>query len=235
MLPFGTHRCRPIRQHSANLRHHQWFAKLVEPGLPQPCPANYSSIDRDLAMKLAALLVLLAIPLLEIGLLAKVGQWLGFWPTLGIVVGTAFIGFSVLVNQGFKAPFRMQEAMLRGETPAATLMDGALMWMAGVLLMTPGLFADAMGIVLLVPIVRRAVSRWIASQFFGAFDIDVQVNSRRSTTGGSDGHREGRNSQGRPANDAPAANGPVIEGEFERLEERTIDPARSRSNGRNQN
>lgn len=190
-------------------------------------------------MRLAALLVLFSIPLLEIGVLVKIGQSLGLWMTLAIVFATAILGAAVIANQGFNAPFRMQDAIRRGETPIATMFDGALIWFAGFLLLTPGFIADGLGLLLLVPPIRRVLSRWIAKQFFGMADVDIEVR----TSDGSRSSSRRWSKVGRPGDasgstqDAPRGNGqgadpgnrgPVIEGEFERLGERTIDPNRRR-------
>lgn len=181
-------------------------------------------------MRLAALLVLLSVPLLEIGVLVKVGQWLGLWWTLGLVLATAILGSAVIANQGFNAPFRMQEAIRRGETPIATMFDGALIWTAGFLLLTPGFIADFLGLVLLIPPARRLLARWAAKQFFGMADFDVEIRTSRTTQAGGrprPGETAGQR-DGRAAGQEPE-DGPVIEGEFRRLEERTMDKDSRRS------
>ncbi len=181
-------------------------------------------------MRLAILLVLLSVPLLEIGVLVKVGQWLGLWWTLGLVLATAILGSAVIANQGFNAPFRMQEAIQRGETPIATMFDGALLWTAGFLLITPGFIADGLGLILLIPPARRLLARWAAKQFFGMADFDVEIRTSRTAQGGNRPHpgEPSRPSEGRGGGGEPE-DGPVIEGEFRRLDERTVDRDSRRS------
>lgn len=181
-------------------------------------------------MRLAALLVLLSVPLLEIGVLVKVGQWLGLWWTLGLVLATAILGSAVIANQGFNAPFRMQEAVQRGETPIATMFDGALVWTAGFLLLTPGFISDCLGLILLLPPARRLLARWAAKQFFGMADFDVEIRTSRTTQTGARPRpsETAGQSDGRAAHNE-SEDGPVIEGEFRRLDERTVDPDRRRT------
>lgn len=166
-------------------------------------------------MRLVSLLVLVAWPLLEIGLLIKAGQALGFWPVLGIVIGTAVLGGAVIANNGLAMAFKVQEAMARGEPPVVEMMDGAMVALAGFLLMTPGLAADAVGLVLLIPPVRRLVARRLLRLSLGLSEAGPaagRASPRRPAPGA--GERRGN------------GDGPIIEGEFERLDERTLDPAR---------
>ena len=182
-------------------------------------------------MKLVAILLLFAVPMLEIGVLIKVGQWLGFWPMLAIIIGTAVLGAAIISHEGLSAPFKAQEAMRRGEPPAPKMFESALAMAGGVLLFTPGLIADGIGLLLQVPLVRRLVGRWLIMRYFSVEDVTVQ---RRPE---GDLRRGPRPDPRDPAGTRQAAHGdrprdgPVIDGEFERLEERTLDPRRPRPNG----
>ena len=128
---------------------------------------------------------------------------------LVIIIGSATLGAVIISHEGFSAPLKAQEAMRRGEAPVPKLFDSALAVAGGVLLVTPGLIADGLGLLLQVPPMRRMLAGWLVRTFFRVEDITVE---RRQTP------REPRQ---RPA--APGE-GPVIEGEFERIEDRTIDP-----------
>ncbi len=101
-------------------------------------------------------LLLVAVPIIEIGLFIQVGGWLGLWPTLAIVILTAAIGTVLLRAQGLAALGELQRRLGAGEDPSATLAHGAMILVAGVLLLTPGFFTDAVGFLLLTPPVRAA-------------------------------------------------------------------------------
>lgn len=106
-------------------------------------------------------LLLLAVPLIEIALFIVVGDAIGLWPTLGIVVVTAIIGSYALRRQGFATMARLRS--LNGPDAASTvLIEGVLLLAAGLLLLTPGVLTDAIGLALLVPAVRRVVAQQIA-------------------------------------------------------------------------
>ena len=105
-------------------------------------------------------LILLAVPVIEIGLFIEIGGWLGTWPTIGLVVLTALIGSILLRQQGLAALRDVQGRLMAGEDPGRMLADGAMILIAGALLLTPGFFTDAVGFSLLIPGVRSALWAW---------------------------------------------------------------------------
>lgn len=183
-------------------------------------------------MRVALIMLSIALPLIEIGVLIKVGSWLGFWPTLGIVVLTGVLGVAVLMEHGLTAAMRLQRAMLEGEAPLLTVVDSALVVLASILLITPGLVADVLGLVLLVPPLRRlaarGLGRWFLvsdvagtagpTEFPGTARPSTDSHSDASGTRPGNGHRRHRPDNG--------GAGPVIEGEFTRLGERSVEPER---------
>ena len=182
-------------------------------------------------MKFVTILLVLGVPMLELGLLIKAGQALGFWPMLAIIIGTGVLGGAIISHQGLSAPLKARQAMARGEAPLPEMFDSALAVTGGVLLVTPGLLADACGLALQVPAVRRVVGRWLVKRFFEIEDVTVE---RRP--GGRPGHQTGRGPAGDVGGDfgrdsgrgerAPSGDGPVIEGEYQRIDERPADPKR---------
>src|SRR5690606_33771681 len=112
-----------------------------------------------LPQRLILLFILIAIPLLEIALLIKVGQLIGVLPTVMIVIGTAILGILVLRQQSFGVVARASEAIAAGRTPIGPVVDGAFQMLAAILLISPGLLADTIGLILLVPFLRRGLGR----------------------------------------------------------------------------
>jgi UPF0716 protein FxsA len=113
------------------------------------------------------LLAFILIPIVEIGLLIRCGQALGVGPTLGLILLTGVIGAALARHQGARTWLRIQESMGRGELPALALFEGLLIFVAGVVLVTPGILTDLFGFALLVPPIRSAVARGVSRHFRG--------------------------------------------------------------------
>ena len=126
------------------------------------------------------LLAFLLVPVIEIGLFIEIGGWLGLWPTLGIVVFTAFAGAAMVRGQGLHVMGEIRREMEAGRPPARAMAEGALLIVAGCLLLTPGFFTDAVGFALLVPAVRRAAVAWLASRVrFQNVHMDMGAHGSR--------------------------------------------------------
>lgn len=161
------------------------------------------------------LIVLIALPLIEIAVLIKVGQWIGFWPAVGLVIATFLLGAAVVGRSGFTSAIKVREALVRGEPPVAAMIDSAMVVVGGVLLMTPGFIADAIGLMLLVPPARALIARAVLRNA-------VVAGSVRVERGGFETRRAAQAGEGKMP--AGAEQGPVIEGEFERVDERPVEP-----------
>jgi UPF0716 protein FxsA len=107
------------------------------------------------------LLVFLAVPLVEIMLFIEIGSRIGTWMTLLIVVLTAMLGASRAHREGLKTWWRLQEKLSQGHLPNEELLDGALVLLAGALLLTPGFLTDTLGILLLYTKTRQVIKRWL--------------------------------------------------------------------------
>lgn len=159
-------------------------------------------------IRLVVGLLLIAVPVLELALLIKIGQWIGVWATVALVVMTAFTGILIISQQSFTVMRRTLEAVSEGRPPVAQVVDGLFLMMAGGLFLTPGLLTDVLALLLLVPPIRRAVGRWTIGQLLQHRPADIDADHRR-THGGPEERRWPET----------AREGPVIEGEFERLGE----------------
>ena len=114
-------------------------------------------------MTLIALFVV--IPWLELTLLLLVGHRIGVLPTLGIIILTGVSGAWLARSQGVRAWRRVHEALASGRVPAGELVEGLLVLIAGVLLLTPGFFTDTVGFALLVPVIRAGAATLLLSHF----------------------------------------------------------------------
>ncbi|GMQ93284.1 MAG: hypothetical protein BMS9Abin12_0761 [Acidimicrobiia bacterium] len=100
------------------------------------------------------------VPIVEISLFYYLGTWIGIWPTLGIVVVTAVLGSYFVSRQGRFVWQSIKSKLVQGEIPTASVVHGAMILVAGALLLTPGFLTDFVGFSLLVPGVREAIRKW---------------------------------------------------------------------------
>jgi UPF0716 protein FxsA len=172
-------------------------------------------------MQLGLFLIFVAVPLIEIAILIKVGQWIGFGWTLFIVISTAITGSYILHSQGMQVVRRAIESISKGQAPIAPIVDGSFLMLAGALLLAPGILTDVVGLLLLIPFVRATVSNWSIEKLLSIGTFNHHSFGPRP--------EDAKRQAPRPSemNDTvQPPDGPIIEGEFERLGERTIDPKR---------
>jgi UPF0716 protein FxsA len=150
----------------------------------------------------------LMVPLIEIGLFIQVGDAIGLWPTLAIVVLTAILGTSLVRSQGRLALGQMRNSFQTLSDPAEPLAHGAMILFAGALLLTPGFFTDAIGFALLVPPVRMAVYRYLRKKVTVA-----QFQMGPGTMQGRHYPDQYPGGQGR----GPVGAGDIIDGDFEEV------------------
>ncbi len=108
------------------------------------------------------LLLFVAILAGEIAIFLEVGGAIGTWPTVGAIMGTAFVGAALLRRQGFRTLARARARLARNESPVDELADGAALAAGALLLLVPGYFTDALGLMLMLPPVRRSLLRRLA-------------------------------------------------------------------------
>lgn len=99
--------------------------------------------------------------LAEAVLLAKVGTAIGWGITIALIVLTAFIGSIMFRQQGFLTLTRLNQRMANGELPGQEMVEGVLILMGGVMLMTPGFLTDALGFICLISGTRRLLAAWM--------------------------------------------------------------------------
>jgi len=105
------------------------------------------------------------IPVIEIYLFIKIGGAIGAFNTVVIVILTAFAGAYLARIQGMQTMFKVQSSLQRGIIPKEELIDALLIFVAGILLLTPGLLTDACGLLLLYPKTRYYFKRYLRKKF----------------------------------------------------------------------
>ena len=119
-------------------------------------------------MFIKLLIIFIIVPITELYILIEAGRIIGLGATLGLIFLTGVAGAWLARSQGVESLRRIQAETARGHMPAATLIDGALILVGGLLLLTPGFFTDAIGFSFLVPITRdlwrRGLTAWLEKQ-----------------------------------------------------------------------
>ncbi len=107
------------------------------------------------------ILIFIIVPLMEILLLIEIGSRIGTLNTIFIIILTGILGGSMMRHQGFTIIRNIQEDLSQGRMPTGELINGALVLVGGILLLTPGFFTDAVGFVLLIPATRGFIRKKI--------------------------------------------------------------------------
>lgn len=146
---------------------------------------------------------IIAVPVIEIALFIQVGGVLGVWPTIALVLLTAIVGASLVRSQGLQTLLTVQQRLAQGQLPAQQILEGVMLAVAGVLLLTPGFFTDILGMLVLLPAPRAYFAKQLMSR--------VVVGNIHASGAGFE--------QPNPFHDRANPNGTTYEGEFERKDD----------------
>ncbi len=123
-------------------------------------------------------ILFLTIPLIEITILIEIGKVVGAAYTIALVIGTAVLGAALLRQQGISTLMKVQASIDQGNLPAAELIEGMMLLVAGALLLTPGFFTDIFGFLILIPTLRHR----IAQKFLISF-IQSRIKTQETDSG----------------------------------------------------
>jgi UPF0716 protein FxsA len=118
-------------------------------------------------MPLLLVVLFIVVPIAELVVLIQIGQLIGVWWTIALLVADAVLGSVLARSQGRITWRRFNEAIAAGRMPAREVMDGALVLFGGALLLTPGFLSDILGVFLLLPPTRAVVRRVLVRRFAG--------------------------------------------------------------------
>jgi UPF0716 protein FxsA len=116
-------------------------------------------------MPLLLVVLFIIVPIAELAVLIQVGQLIGVWWTIALLVADALLGSLLARSQGRTAWQRFNDAVAAGRLPGREAIDGALVLFGGALLLTPGFLSDILGIALLLPPTRAVVRRVLVRRF----------------------------------------------------------------------
>ncbi len=110
------------------------------------------------------LILFTVVPLIELALLIKLGNVIGLWPTIFIVIATGVLGAALARSQGTRVISAIRAEVAEGRPPTEGLINGLLVLVGGVVLLTPGLLTDLLGFSLLVPFTRNWFKKKLQSR-----------------------------------------------------------------------
>ena len=147
-------------------------------------------------------LVFFSIPIVEMYLLIEVAERIEALPTIVLVMLTAVLGVSLIRQQGLSTLTKGIGRLNQAEIPAAEIIEGVLLAVAGAFLITPGFLTDFIGFMIIIPIIRRIIALMLLKRM--AARADFRTNGHEFG-GGSDKTRD--------------TSGSVIEGEYEKKDQ----------------
>ena len=146
-------------------------------------------------MFIVLFLIFVVVPVVEISILIEVGEQLGMLPTVALVILTAAIGATLVRSQGLQTLMAAQQKIQQGQQPGQEMIEGLMLAISGVLLVTPGFATDALGLLVLMPFTRKPIANYLLTKM-------VKSGAGQNPFGG-----QGFNPQRQSSED-------IIEGEF---------------------
>lgn len=116
-------------------------------------------------------ILFIGLPLVDLWLLFRIGEWLTFGPTLACVILTGVVGAAIAKRQGVSTIARIQQELAEGRMPTTQLGEGILILLAAAVLITPGFITDAFGLLLLVPPIRRLFLKAVTAYFASRIQV----------------------------------------------------------------
>jgi UPF0716 protein FxsA len=150
-------------------------------------------------MGLLLVLVFIVVPIAELFVIIQVGELIGVWPTLLLLLLDAIVGSWLLKREGRAAWRRFNEALAERRMPGKEVADGFLVILGGALLIAPGFLTDILGVLLLIPVTRAVFRRVLRRWTVGRVAVVGFPGAGGASWGGfGSGPREGSGPDGPP-------------------------------------
>ncbi len=146
-------------------------------------------------------LFFLVFPLAEVVLFGRIVSRIGFWDTLAFLVFSAIFGIYLLRIQGQATLIRVQQALSQGHVPTGEMLDGLMIFLAGIFFIVPGFLSDVLGLCLLFP-PTRWYAKWI---FLKKFAYSAQFHDQQGDS------QRGKRSRGFDAHKGEAEDAEIVE------------------------
>ena len=124
-------------------------------------------------MRLLLILLFIAVPIAELAIIIQVGQLIGVWWTIGLLIVDSVLGSMLMRAQGRSAWRRFTAAVQEARPPAREVADGVLIIFGGALLLTPGFISDFFGLLFLLPPTRALIRRVFLRQVMARITVSL--------------------------------------------------------------
>ena len=139
-------------------------------------------------MRFLLVALFIVVPIAELAVIIQVGEAIGVWWTIALLIADSILGSLLMRSQGRAAWRRFNEALQSGRAPAREVADGVLVIFGGALLLTPGFLTDIFGLLFLLPPTRAVIRRVFLRQAMRAHhghDGDGRAARRRGAPAGA--------------------------------------------------
>lgn len=130
-------------------------------------------------------LLFIFVPLIELYTLISIGSVIGSGNTILLVLTTGAIGAYLAKREGLTVWTKIQSELKAGNLPKNELIDGVLLLLAGVVLITPGIFTDIFGILLLTPLGRKTIRSYMVKRFQQSGSTTMGASFQHNTLHGN--------------------------------------------------
>ena len=120
----------------------------------------------------------IAVPIAELAVIIQVGEAIGVWWTIAILIADSVLGSVLMRSQGRAVWRRFNEALQAGRAPAREVADGVLVIFGGALLLTPGFITDIFGLLFLIPPTRALIRRAFLRQAMRRITVTMTTGAR---------------------------------------------------------
>jgi UPF0716 protein FxsA len=135
-------------------------------------------------MRLLLLVLFIAVPIAELAVIIQVGEAIGVWWTIAILIADSVLGSMLMRSQGRAVWQRFNATLQAGRAPAREIADGVLVIFGGALLLTPGFITDIVGLLFLLPPTRAIIRRVFLRQAMRRITVTMATGARMPRRGG---------------------------------------------------
>ncbi|WP_459909923.1 FxsA family protein [Desulfotomaculum defluvii] len=126
--------------------------------------------------------LLLVVPIIELLIIIQTGKWLGFWVTFSLLFILSLLGFFLIKSQGFSTIRKIKQELSLGQIPTDSLLDGLFILASGLLLLTPGLLTDIIGLSMLFKpfraLIKQSLKGYLIKYFLPGKIVSYRWNQK---------------------------------------------------------